>query len=468
MYQKGMHDSTICKTLNDKGVECFLTNRYMDALRMFIMATELSERFKNTKVYISCCIHIGIIYAIFKDYQRAIFYFKKSYLIASEHNDFDYMGRNALNLAISYCRIGDVGNAWKYFAIQTKYPNKDKHIASYFYIHNKGIILFTSRQYRKSISLQEEALKLAYKYQLPVVFLSDAYLELGKCYEKLGMRDSALSNYKLTVNTSQESAYYNNLCEAYKNVADIYKSMHVADSSSFYQSKYIELSDSIFNEQEFNKAKNELFKYEDMINSNNIHLLNYKISTQYLIIILISILSISLLVILIIVIIFNRKLHSAQHLLVSKNQEIIKQNEYLKSIQTNSKNDKVIDNKELDSKKILALQNEIKAVMEDTDIIFNPNFSINELAFRIKSNTQYVSFVINETFHKNFKTLLNEYRIREASKRLVDTEHYGNYTVVAIGESVGYNSQTSFFQAFKKIVGVTPAIYKKMIGKINK
>ena len=84
------------------------------------------------------------------------------------------------------------------------------------------------------------------------------------------------------------------------------------------------------------------------------------------------------------------------------------------------------------------------------------------LAKLVKSNTKYVSWVINEMYGRNFKSLLNERRVHEASKRLEDKEHYGSFTIQAIAEEVGYKSSNSFIQSFKKVVGMTPAVYQKL------
>ena len=62
----------------------------------------------------------------------------------------------------------------------------------------------------------------------------------------------------------------------------------------------------------------------------------------------------------------------------------------------------------------------IVQVMSDSTLICNPDFSLERLAHIVDSNRTYVSLVINNTYNKNFKSLLNEYRIREACKRLSD------------------------------------------------
>ena len=84
------------------------------------------------------------------------------------------------------------------------------------------------------------------------------------------------------------------------------------------------------------------------------------------------------------------------------------------------------------------------------------------LAGLVESNSRYVSQVINDTYGKNFRAYLNEYRIREARLRLMDTAAYGHYTIKAIAESVGYKSHTNFINIFKDITGITPSIYQRI------
>lgn len=111
------------------------------------------------------------------------------------------------------------------------------------------------------------------------------------------------------------------------------------------------------------------------------------------------------------------------------------------------------------------LLEDILKVMEDGTYVFNPDFSLNQLAKLVNSNTKYVSWVINDTYNKNFRTFINEYRIREASKRLLNTEKYGSLTIQAIAEDVGFKSVTNFVVSFKRNVGITPSLYQKMARK---
>ena len=101
-------------------------------------------------------------------------------------------------------------------------------------------------------------------------------------------------------------------------------------------------------------------------------------------------------------------------------------------------------------------------VLSDINNISKPDFNLNMLAELTESNTKYVSMVINETYNKNFKSLLNEYRCREASHLLRDEDMAAAYTMQAVYEAVGYTNATSFIRAFKAVYGMTPSTYKKL------
>jgi len=113
------------------------------------------------------------------------------------------------------------------------------------------------------------------------------------------------------------------------------------------------------------------------------------------------------------------------------------------------------------------LQDRIMNLFENTDEIFAEDFNMNKLADLVGSNYKNVSQVINELIGKNFNALLNEYRIQEACRRFNDTANYGNYTIEAVGNSVGYGSRSTFVTQFKTITGLTPSEFQNMARQIR-
>lgn len=103
----------------------------------------------------------------------------------------------------------------------------------------------------------------------------------------------------------------------------------------------------------------------------------------------------------------------------------------------------------------------IKRVFSNNTEISDPKFSLQQLSDAVGYSYKIVSQVINESIGKNFKTLLNEYRIKEACARLIDAQNYGGYTIEHIGQSVGFMSRSNFSVAFKTVVGITPSEFQR-------
>ena len=126
----------------------------------------------------------------------------------------------------------------------------------------------------------------------------------------------------------------------------------------------------------------------------------------------------------------NKRMNEGQLKLLAENRDIL-----AKTVdKVKARNPTVKDGPEREKKQKLLGQ--INEVLNNVSSISDPDFSLQKLAEAVGSNTKYVSQVINEYYNKNFKTLLNEYRLREATRRLNDQEHYGNMTIQAIYEEM--------------------------------
>ena len=90
----------------------------------------------------------------------------------------------------------------------------------------------------------------------------------------------------------------------------------------------------------------------------------------------------------------------------------------------------------------------------------DPNYSAKDLAKELKTNTRYLSAVVNSRFGMNYSCLLNEYRIKDAVHLLVD-KRYRDKNVEEISAMVGFANRQSFYAAFYKYVGETPNGYRK-------
>lgn len=84
----------------------------------------------------------------------------------------------------------------------------------------------------------------------------------------------------------------------------------------------------------------------------------------------------------------------------------------------------------------------------------------DKVAVHLAISPGYVSQLINSITGENFSTYINRHRV-EAVKQLILDPEFDHYSLLAIGMECGFSSKTTFYNAFKKLTGVTPNTYRK-------
>lgn len=481
MYgQSNAADTTQCLKLKEAGNQCVVANQYAEALKFYTQAMQQAEQSGNRMVYVECVSNVGMVYAAFRDYDRAIFYFDKANRQALSDGYERMVPITAINLMAAYCAKGEPQRAERFLSMLEQHPVQSAEQQDYYLTFNRGLIASGKKQYQRAVAHLRRSVALAGKECSPSV-----WYELGNAFSGWGKADSALLCYRKAVEIAQRSNNYEETSQAYKALSEIYKQCNLPDSAIKYQTQYINLQDSLFNINKFNLAKAQLFDYENTLIDRHIHSLHGWI---WLLV------GIVIVVVAILVVIFQlyRQLQAAQRLLVRKNQELIAQNERSKQLRadylstmreaatqlTEPETNTTAQEPEgdlgesnelpLSQEQRALLAEQITQVMDNADAIIDPDFNLNRLSKLVNSNTKYVSVIINDTFQKNFKTLLNESRIREVCRRLSDDDHYGQLTIAAIANGVGYNSMNNFITAFKRITGMTPSKYRQLALKQGK
>lgn len=103
---------------------------------------------------------------------------------------------------------------------------------------------------------------------------------------------------------------------------------------------------------------------------------------------------------------------------------------------------------------------QIISVMETERIFLNKDLRLVDLAHKTNATEHQLSQVLSEHFGVNFFEFINSYRINTAKQLLLDSG-FKHFTIDAIAEEVGFKSKSSFYEAFKKFVGLTPFAFKR-------
>jgi AraC-like DNA-binding protein len=95
--------------------------------------------------------------------------------------------------------------------------------------------------------------------------------------------------------------------------------------------------------------------------------------------------------------------------------------------------------------------------MKEEKIFLTEDLTITALANELDISIHHLSQVINDKYKMNFSEYINRQRIEEA-KRLIEKESLANIADIAF--NVGFNSLSSFNNAFKKFTATTPSQFK--------
>ena len=106
------------------------------------------------------------------------------------------------------------------------------------------------------------------------------------------------------------------------------------------------------------------------------------------------------------------------------------------------------------------LRGQLIEVFEKEKIFLVPNLLVYDFAKKLKVPVRQVSFLLFSIYGKTFKDLINEFRIKCAIAKL-EEGYLDTFTLESLGEECGFNSRTTFYNAFKKETGISPSEYWK-------
>lgn len=475
----------------------FEQGNYAASLDYLIRGTDITATCTDKSLMPHFYLRLGNVYNVFQDYEKGINCYLKGYSLCKDSEDKDCQYSLANNLTGAYNYIKDTENAKKYYALSKKLTPADDHMKIYLNMLNEGLIQTNDGQFHKAAATLQQSAHYAVEHNLDPRSECSSYEELYRLYKTRGMTDSTLYFLNKCNELANRYNFTDIIVENLKSYSEIYEKTGNRQKALDFKSQYLDMSDSIFNNREFNRIKNQQYIYETGQYEKEISLLNLqqekdnmriRLQRQALAIAVTGIVLLG--VLLLVVLIQKRKLAAAYKNIFNVNTEIVESEKHSKMLMAqyeerlkaaeshtepeseeqqateqadNDDNEKTYANSAASKEKKQELLEAINRIMTTTEEYCQPDFSLEKLASLVNSNNTYVSQVINENYKKNFSTFLNEYRIKEARARLADFDKYGNYTIRAIYESVGYRSNSAFINSFKNIVGITPSTFKNMV-----
>jgi AraC-like DNA-binding protein len=102
------------------------------------------------------------------------------------------------------------------------------------------------------------------------------------------------------------------------------------------------------------------------------------------------------------------------------------------------------------------LEQKLFWIMEQEKIYLSSELTIQDVAEKLNTNKQYISEILNRSFHKNFYDYVNDYRIEEF-KKLISQPGSDRMNILGLAYEAGFNAKATFNAVFKKKTGLTPS-----------
>lgn len=114
----------------------------------------------------------------------------------------------------------------------------------------------------------------------------------------------------------------------------------------------------------------------------------------------------------------------------------------------------------LNEQQLRSFMGRLAALMRREHSYLDPELTLPRLARQMGCSVNHLSQVINAGFGMSFYDYINRCRVDEAARLLGSTQG-ATQSILDIALSVGFNSSSTFYSAFKKVTGRTPAQYRQ-------
>jgi AraC-like DNA-binding protein len=104
----------------------------------------------------------------------------------------------------------------------------------------------------------------------------------------------------------------------------------------------------------------------------------------------------------------------------------------------------------------------LKNFMLEHEPYLDEALRISSLSRQLDIPVNHLSQAINSQLQQNFFEFVNGYRV-DTARRIIDRSDLSDLNLLDIAMESGFNNKTTFLNAFKKCLNMSPSAYKKSL-----
>ena len=416
-----------------------------------------SEEFPEKALFY---IQIANSHYYFKDYEKAILYFRK--VLEFEDNTRNQLpkqsARNGIGLIYRF-HFNNLDQSDRYFnaIMQVTYlrAEEDYHRDLWNGIAqgNLGRNMLLCGEYDQAIPLLKSSIEKTLRFDDygfasgAAMNLADIYLKKGNIQQGKHYIDLAREYHAISPRDGIKHRIFKALSNYYALIGNAKLSMIYMDSTL----KERERQENQFSALHLMRAEQRRHLSEQQLKAEQLRAEQYRTSGYR------KSLVISIIALLLIAGLFARYIVLYRKKQVAYRELVLKTQEWaaVKPEIVEEKPDNPPD--EFD----ISIMKDIERLLSEEKLYTEMSLTVDSLAQKLDMKKHHVSLAINRCTNKNFNTFINEYRIKEAVRRISgDSE---KLSFEGIAWEIGFSDRKSFYRAFKKEIGITPKEFRSRV-----
>ncbi len=330
----------------------------------------------------------------------------------------------------------------------------------------KGMVYYHTKNYDQAVGYLKNAENIVLKQEVKNDFFPKVninYFMAGCHYEKKEY-DIAITYLNKTIDSLQEKDLDKTpVIQSYLLLANCYGAKKEYEKALFWHNEYLKLNEQY--QKNKDKTINKIYTIEAQKLEGEIENLREEQIASENVKKYALLLSGIVMLILITTILVYRKRQKSNKLRFNdlmKKIDVLEGQEQESISKKEETHEIVIDDQKVDE--VLKKLNDL----EKSEYFLKSDCSLRAIAKKAKTNTTYLSKIINTYMDKNFNGYINDLRIEYALKRLKNDKKFRSFSISSIATEVGYKSDNSFAKHFKAKTGINPSYYIKKIEKLEK
>ncbi|MBS1682068.1 MAG: tetratricopeptide repeat-containing sensor histidine kinase [Bacteroidetes bacterium] len=263
-YSEDSRDSIlIANSMNNLGLAFMEIGSYPSALEYLLKSLLLKNKFKTTIGLSRTQNNVGLVYNELKQYNKAREFFKLALDVAKSKNYIDGQIYSLNNIGLAYLDEGKPTEAHPFFneAEQVARATNNSVDESTTYC-GLGRVAMEAGLFVEAKDYLHRSLKIRKRLN-ETAGMAEVYFYLGTLFKKAGATDSTLFYFRLSQKLAASSHSPDIQIMSYQAIASLFQHLNNYDSAYFYQSKFIALRDSLFNESMLRSMNNVQLQMKD-------------------------------------------------------------------------------------------------------------------------------------------------------------------------------------------------------------